>query len=104
MAYGQRKRNKLKSERGRAKANTRWRLDRERREFIARHDPVVTGSVLRRIIDIDEITGTAIEIVIRDYDTARQIRKKLSQCGLSLRGAQRESRLGGQEKGYDFGL
>ena len=102
MTYRQRKRNKLKSERGRAKANTRWRLDRERRQFIARHDPIVTGSVLRRIIDINETTGTAVEIVIRDSDTARQIREKLKPHGLRLAGSQNETkhvRLGGQERG-----
>ena len=65
-------------------ANARWEQDRARRDFIATHDPIVTGRVMRRIIDIDERSGTMTEIVIRDFDSAREIRRKLRTVGLTL--------------------
>lgn len=65
-------------------ANARWARDRARRDFIAEHDPCVPGRVLRRIIDIDETIGTMTEIVMRDFDSTREIRRKLVSIGLTL--------------------
>lgn len=84
MTYYKRKLSKSASERGKRMANARWAQDRARRDFLATHDPVVTGRVMRRIIDVDETSGTVTEIVIRDYDSAREIRRKLCSVGLTL--------------------
>ena len=65
-------------------ANARWDQDRERREFLSTHDPIVTGRVMRRIIDSDERTGTMTEIMIRDFDSAREVRRKLKIIGLTI--------------------
>lgn len=65
-------------------AAARWALDRERREFLAAHDPVAIGMVMRRIIDIDETTGAMKEIVIHNFDSVREIRRKLRTVGLTL--------------------
>lgn len=73
-------------------ASARWAQDRARRDFIARHDPCVTGRVLRRIIDIDDASGILTEIVIRDYDSAREARRKLKTIGLTLSGRLKEVR------------
>ena len=75
---------KAASERGKRMAKARWDADRARREFLATHDPVVTGRVTRRIIDINETAGTMTEIVIRDFDSVREIRRKLKTIGLTL--------------------
>ncbi len=84
MTFYQRKRAKAKSERGKRMANARWSADRARRDFLAAHEPCVTGRVMRRIIDIDEQTGTMIEIVMRDFDSVREILRKLRGIGLTL--------------------
>jgi len=65
-------------------ANARWEQDRARRDFMAAHDPCVTGRVMRRIIDIDESSGAATEIVIRDFDSVREVRRKLTKIGLTI--------------------
>ena len=78
------RRRKAASERGKRMAKARWEQDRERRDFLAAHDPVVTGRVMRRIIDINETTGTMTEIVLRDFDSVREIRRKLKTIGLTL--------------------
>lgn len=84
MTYRERQRIKAKSALGKRMANARWEQDRARREFLATHEPIVTGRVMRRIIDIDETTGTMTEIVIRDFDSAREVRRKLRTVGLTI--------------------
>ena len=84
MTYRERQRIKAKSSLGKRMANARWAADRARREFLATHEPIVTGRVMRRIIDINESTGTMTEIVIRDFDSAREVRRKLKTIGLTL--------------------
>lgn len=70
-------------------ADARWSNDRARRDFLARLDPVVTGQVVRRIIDIDEKSGLASEVVIFDFDSAREMRRKLRVVGLTLSAARK---------------
>jgi hypothetical protein len=84
MTYRQLKRLKAESALGKRMANARWAQDRARRTFLAEHDPCVTGRVVRRIIDIAEETGTMTEIVIRDFDSVREMRRKLAGIGLTL--------------------
>jgi hypothetical protein len=84
MIRSQRQKKKRLSERGRIGGIVSQARQRERRDFLASHDPIVTGRVMRRIIDIDERTGTMTEIVIRDFDSAREVRRKLLAVGLTL--------------------
>lgn len=76
------------SERGRKMAKRRWELDRERRDAIAKaeeSDPLrVQGRIVRRIVVIENEVEVK-EIVIRDWDSVREVNRKLARVGLVMK-------------------
>jgi len=76
MSYWTR-RKQAASERGRARAKRRWELDAQRRARRAAMAPIkFTGRIVKRIIIIEEEVR-AKEITIYDFDTFRDMKRKL---------------------------
>lgn len=76
MSY-QTRRRKAASERGRRMAEKRWQNEDRRREQLAGMDPVkFPGAIMRRIVVIER-EQVVREAVIYEFDSAREVRRKL---------------------------
>jgi len=67
--------------RAKNRANARWKIDRAKRDALARINPVVIVGIVRRVVDIRNETDVR-EVVIYDFDSVRSARKKLKSIGL----------------------
>jgi hypothetical protein len=69
-------------------ARRRWELDQERRDALEEaeeRDPLrVPGKIVRRIVVIENEIAVK-ELVIRDWDSAREVNRKLGRVGLVMK-------------------
>jgi hypothetical protein len=69
-------------------ARRRWELDRERRDALEEaeeRDPLrATGKIVRRIVVIENEIAVK-ELVIRDWDSVREVNRKLARVGLVMK-------------------
>ena len=76
MSRYERNRIKAASARGKRMAAARWAKDRERREILARLNPINLGRIVRRVVVIDN-ESSAREAIIYAFDSRRSAGAKL---------------------------